>query len=82
MPYLKSQQRRKELNTLTKPRDSAEVCYVAFHAGLQYLFSTPMKWSDRAAVIQALECAKLEFYRRYMAKYEDQKCDENGDVEP
>ncbi len=31
-------------------------------------------------VIGALEGAKLEFYRRIAAPYEDVKCTENGDV--
>lgn len=31
-------------------------------------------------VLGALEGAKLEFYRRYVAKYEDEKIQENGDV--
>lgn len=31
-------------------------------------------------VIKALECAKLEFYRRAVAPYEDRKANENGDV--
>ena len=31
-------------------------------------------------VVGVLECAKLELYRRVAAPYEDQKCDENGDV--
>lgn len=30
--------------------------------------------------IGALECAKLELYRRTLAPYEDQKIKENGDV--
>ncbi len=33
-------------------------------------------------VIGAMECAKLEFYRRLAAPYEDQKVLENGDVYP
>lgn len=32
------------------------------------------------AVIGALECAKLEFYRRIAAPHEDTKRNENGDV--
>jgi hypothetical protein len=32
------------------------------------------------AAIGALECAKLELYRRAVAPYEDQKIKENGDV--
>ncbi len=31
-------------------------------------------------VIGALECCKLEMYRRAVAPYEDQKIKENGDV--
>lgn len=31
-------------------------------------------------VVKALECAKLEFYRRIAAPYESQKCYTNGDV--
>lgn len=30
--------------------------------------------------VGALECAKLELYRRVAAPYEDQKKEENGDV--
>ena len=32
------------------------------------------------AVIGVLECAKQELYRRQIAPYEDEKCEENGDV--
>jgi hypothetical protein len=30
--------------------------------------------------IGALECAKLEIYRKIISKYEDEKCKENGEV--
>ena len=30
--------------------------------------------------IGVLECCKLELYRRLAADYEDQKCEQNGDV--
>ena len=33
------------------------------------------------ALVGVLECAKLEFYRRKAAPYEDEKVAENGDVE-
>lgn len=32
-------------------------------------------------IIGELECAKLEIYRRMVAKYEDKKIEENGDIE-
>ncbi len=31
-------------------------------------------------IVGVLECAKLEFYRRAVAAYEDEKIKENGDV--
>lgn len=37
-------------------------------------------YTDLNAAIGMLECAKLELYRRRLAKYEDEKCKENGDV--
>ncbi len=36
---------------------------------------------DVNEMVGVLECAKLEFYRRHAAPYEDQKILENGDVE-
>lgn len=33
-----------------------------------------------AEAVAALECAKLELYRRLVGKYEDHKIDLNGDV--
>ena len=35
---------------------------------------------NMATLLSEVECAKLEFYRRIMAPYEDEKIKENGDV--
>jgi hypothetical protein len=37
-------------------------------------------YSTYNEIIGALECAKLELYRRKIAGYEDKKIAENGDV--
>ena len=39
-----------------------------------------VRYKNLNAVIGALECAKLELYRRVAAPYEDEKIIENGDV--
>ena len=39
-----------------------------------------MSYGRLNEVIGVLECAKLEFYRRLVAFYEDKKMDDNGDV--
>jgi len=46
---------------------------------LDYLPPKP-SYSDYNALVGVLECAKLEFYRRAVAAYEDKKIKENGDV--
>ncbi|MBT4120606.1 MAG: hypothetical protein HOA57_00755 [Candidatus Magasanikbacteria bacterium] len=38
------------------------------------------KYKDYNELMGALESAKLEFYRREIAPYEDTKIEENGDV--
>ena len=38
-------------------------------------------YSNYAECIAALECAKIELYRRKIAPYEDKKIEENGDIE-
>jgi hypothetical protein len=48
---------------------------------LSYLNSdAPIKYEDYNSIIGVLECAKLELYRRQVAKYEDTKIKENSDI--
>ena len=78
MPYIK-QSRRKGAQTL--PTDAGELNYAI--TMLIHNF-----WQNRNAtgyqnlndIIGALEGAKLEFYRRMVVPYEDQKIRDNGDV--
>lgn len=39
-----------------------------------------MTYSDHNEVVGMLDCAKMEFYRRNTAPYEDVKIQQNGDV--
>lgn len=41
---------------------------------------TPWNFTRLAETLGAIEGAKLEFYRRVAAKYEDEKIEQNGDV--
>lgn len=45
-----------------------------------YSYKTKLSYSDNNAIIGFLDCAKMEFYRRTTAPYEDEKIIENGDV--
>lgn len=44
------------------------------------LFQNNKSYSSINQIIGALECVKLEFYRRQAAPYEDIKLGENGDL--
>jgi hypothetical protein len=41
-----------------------------------------LHYADIARAVTALECAKMELYRKVAAPYEDVKAAENGDVYP
>ena len=70
MPYIKKERRH------------------LFEDGLQSVLanieSAGENWGERYAVynelIGALECAKLELYRKRVAPYEEEKIAENGEV--
>lgn len=40
----------------------------------------PKQYADMEALVGRLEMVKLEFYRRWVAPYEDSKKEEHGDV--
>ena len=78
MPYVKKSV-RKELLT-REPKTSGELNYVITKKVLDYLKWKGYCYDNFNEVIGALECAKIELYRRKIAKYEDVKIEENGDV--
>lgn len=39
-----------------------------------------VRYQNVNAIVGALECTKLELYRRLIAPYEDEKVESNGDV--
>ena len=80
MPYIKQERRDALLSgTGEMPRDAGELNYALTVICLEFLGSAP-RYADFNEVIGALECCKLEMYRRAAAPYEDKKIVENGDV--
>ena len=80
MPYL-PYYKRHALDQVAYPTDAGDINYmisqiinkfIAYRGGLKYAVINE--------IVGALECAKLEMYRRLAAPYEDTKIDENGDV--
>jgi hypothetical protein len=79
MPYI-SQERRKVLDTIPVATTTGELNYVLTMSLIDYWKTRPQNYQTINDIIGALECAKLEFTRRIVVDYENQKALENGDV--
>jgi hypothetical protein len=83
MPYIKKSERRRiedELELgIVSPSTPGDLNYIITKILHEYvdLDECYQRYND---VVGVLECAKLELYRRKVAKYEDKKIKENGDV--
>jgi len=80
MPYIK-QERRDAILAGAKPQDAGELNFAITILADNYLNDkSEIRYAHLNEVIGAIDCAKLELYRRVVAPYEDQKIRENGDV--
>lgn len=88
MPYIKREDKERVLGVFHHTRFSidrieneGELNYALSVLIDEYLRSGGgVNYAKINEVIGALECAKLEVYRRVAAPYEDRKIAENGDV--
>jgi len=80
MPYIKPE-RRKAILAGAKPQDPGELNFAITVLVDNYLKDKgEIRYAHLNEVIGAIDCAKLELYRRVAAPYEDEKIAENGDV--
>lgn len=80
MPYIKIDD-RKRLDGGDKPGTAGELNYMLTKLVDNYLTEKgELRYSHINEVVGALECAKLELYRRIAAPYEDSKLSRSGDV--
>jgi hypothetical protein len=83
MPYIKKENRQDIddcLNDLEMYiENSGELCYIVYKL-MNDLTKVNKCFKTMSSLISEVECAKLEFYRRVVAPYEDKKIEENGDV--
>lgn len=91
MPYLKDDDKEmfySSLRHVPVPVVGGELNFLFTHFVNQFLLKRALapdrngvnRYEDYNEAIGALECAKLELYRRLIAPYEDVKIEENGDV--
>lgn len=78
MPYI-SKERREEVRNGQTPQTAGELNYVFTLHIIEY-FKIHSNYQGINDVVGALEGAKLEFYRRAVAPYEEEKILENGDL--
>jgi hypothetical protein len=91
MPYIKKEDRKKidkEIKNLVEKLTNhgcdldpkvGNVNYV-LSSIIWMLFDNKPSYTNGNNLIGVLECVKQEFYRRKLAKLEDQKITENGDL--
>jgi hypothetical protein len=84
MPYIKPHLRA-NLSTVenVNPVDAGELNYCLTRIVQRFLSGGSggaESYARYNSAVGALECAKLELYRRKVAPYEDRKIAENGDV--
>ena len=73
--------RKGEAGTRAWPANPGELNYVFTEIIYNYLERNGEKYQHYNDIVGALECCKMELYRRRVMPYEDKKIAENGDVE-
>lgn len=79
MPYIMQHLRREMDKYNQPPLTSGQLNYKITQLCTEFLGTQP-SYDSINEIVGILECAKLEFYRRVAAPYEDKKIQENGDV--
>jgi hypothetical protein len=82
MPYIKSNARMALLCSDRSPETAGELNYQFTVLAIQYLNQHGKSYQTCAEIVSSFECAKMEFYRRVVAPYEDLKIAQNTDVYP
>jgi len=80
MPYIESEERDAIINSDFSRMSPGHLNYAITRLCLIYIARKGLNYTHLNDVIGALECAKLEMYRRKIVPYEDFKIKENGDI--
>ncbi len=84
MPYIQQDRRDvfdRALNELAlEVRNEGELNYCIYKLSRLIISRTGKSYSSLSMCSSAMEHAKLEWYRKVVAPYEDEKIGENGDI--
>lgn len=81
MPYITKRNRDFLDNQDCEAITAGELNYQFTMLARKYLDDSAGTYKVMNEIIGAFECAKLEFYRRIVVPYEEEKIRENGDLE-
>jgi len=86
MPYIKKEQKKKYKDILLLLKTNTDIIsnpgelnYLVTKILQIYLIKNKLSYKTLNEIIGAIECSKIEFYRREIVKYENKKIKENGD---
>ena len=80
MPYIEKDKRLNLVEGNVTPSTAGDLNFVITKKILEHIALVGKTYTNYNAVVGVLECAKLEFYRRAVELYENEKIVQNGDV--
>ena len=80
MPYLSVLDKFKLDNHERGPKCGGDLNYTITMLMIDFWKENGSRYAQINEIIGALECAKLEFYRRLAGPYENKAAERNGDV--
>lgn len=80
MPYIERTERKALERGTIEVSTPGQLNYCMTMLALEYLEQKGECYQTHAEIISAFEAAKLEWYRKKTASYEDGKCLANGEV--
>lgn len=80
MPYISWMARAQLRHGYRHPSTPGELNFIIVQVIEEYRRTMGDGYRTFSEITGALECSKLEFYRRVVAPYEDRARDENGEV--
>lgn len=81
MPYIPKSEKNK-VNDENLIATAGQLNYALNQLVNSYIEQNNFNYQTANDIIGAMECAKMELYRRLIAPYEDAKILQNGDVKP
>ena len=81
MPYI-DKKTKEIIASENKLENAGSLNYAINQLVADYMEQNKFCYQTLNDVVGAMECAKMELYRRIAAPYEDEKIGDNGDVRP